>query len=108
MALTAALIALGLAHPQIALPGQAIGKAAKAGKVHCSHVTAEAFREFSERTWRLPAWETPRRSAKVIQAQRGTILILDRPGLEKASCACYHEIPQQAERLLGPAQGPPA
>jgi CRP-like cAMP-binding protein len=42
--------------------------------------------------------------AGLIQSQRGTILILDRLGLEKASCACYYEITQEAERLLAPVQ----
>ena len=32
------------------------------------------------------------------------IQVLDRPGLEAASCECYDLIARETERLLGPAQ----
>jgi len=79
-----AVLALGLAQPSIALPGLAKNTAAKAGKVHCKHVTAEAFREFSERTWRLPAWERSRPPERVIRAQRGKLKCAAGPGHRKA------------------------
>ena len=34
---------------------------------------------------------------------RGCITVLDRPGLETASCGCYHAVRRQFDRLLGPA-----
>ena len=40
----------------------------------------------------------------LIQYRRGMIHVLDRPGLETASCECYGIIAQETDRLLGPAQ----
>jgi CRP-like cAMP-binding protein len=41
--------------------------------------------------------------AGVISYRRGIIRILDRSGLEAASCECYGVIKQEYDRLLGPA-----
>lgn len=38
--------------------------------------------------------------AALIRYSRGTIQILDRPGLEAASCECYGVIREQFDRLL--------
>jgi CRP-like cAMP-binding protein len=38
--------------------------------------------------------------AGLIRYRRGAITVLDRPGLEAASCECYHVIREQYERLL--------
>lgn len=83
-ALTAALFALGLAHPSIALPGLAPSTPAKAGKVKCGHVTAKAFRAFSARTWRMIAWERGAPPRKVIRAQRGKLKCAAGPRHRKA------------------------
>jgi CRP-like cAMP-binding protein len=40
------------------------------------------------------------RSAGLIHYRRGTIRVLDRVGLERASCECYRAIRSQYERLL--------
>jgi CRP-like cAMP-binding protein len=39
--------------------------------------------------------------AGVIGYARGCVTVLDRPGLEAASCGCYRAVREQAERLLG-------
>ena len=39
--------------------------------------------------------------AELISYRHGHITILDRPGLEAASCECYRTVRQQFERLLG-------
>jgi DNA-binding transcriptional MocR family regulator len=38
--------------------------------------------------------------AGLIRYRRGAITVLDRPGLEAASCECYRVIREQYERLL--------
>jgi CRP-like cAMP-binding protein len=40
--------------------------------------------------------------AGLIHSRRGMILVLDRAGLEAASCECYGVIKQEYDRLLGP------
>jgi CRP-like cAMP-binding protein len=40
--------------------------------------------------------------AAVIRYSRGTVQVLDRDGLEAASCECYSVIRQQFDRLLPP------
>lgn len=43
--------------------------------------------------------------AGLIKYNRGTMTILDRPGLEDACCECYRVVKKQFERLLGKAVG---
>lgn len=43
--------------------------------------------------------------AGLIQYSRGTIKILDRAGLEEASCECYDAVKNRFERLLGRSTG---
>ncbi len=43
--------------------------------------------------------------AGTIAYGRGCVTVLDRPGLEAASCACYGTVRRQFERLLGVAAG---
>ena len=38
----------------------------------------------------------------LIRYSRGYVEIIDRPGLEAATCECYHAIRREYERLLGP------
>ncbi|HYC92542.1 MAG TPA: Crp/Fnr family transcriptional regulator [Thermoanaerobaculia bacterium] len=39
---------------------------------------------------------------ELIRYSRGFVEIVDRPGLEAATCECYHNIRREYERLLGP------
>ena len=41
----------------------------------------------------------------LIRYSRGRITVLDRKGLEKASCECYQVIHREYERMLGPEGG---
>lgn len=41
-------------------------------------------------------------TAGLIRYTRGFVEIVDRPGLEEATCECYHTIRREYERLLGP------
>jgi hypothetical protein len=41
------------------------------------------------------------RKAGLIQFSRGRITVLDRPGLEAASCECYRIVQDEYDRLLG-------
>ncbi len=41
-------------------------------------------------------------SEGLIRYSRGFVEIVDRPGLEAATCECYHTICREYERLLGP------
>ncbi len=43
----------------------------------------------------------PLQKAGLVSNRRGEITVLDRPGLEKASCECYREVKNHFERLLG-------
>ena len=37
----------------------------------------------------------------LVKAGRGRITVLDRPGLEAASCECYATVQREFQRLLG-------
>jgi hypothetical protein len=54
------------------------------GTVHCKHVTAKAFREFSEKTWRPIAWERGKPPKRVIDAKRGKVKCAAGPGHRRA------------------------
>ncbi len=43
--------------------------------------------------------------AGLIHYTRGRMRIADRPGLEAASCECYHTVRHEFARLLGPGPG---
>lgn len=45
--------------------------------------------------------------AGLIHYVRGRMHIADRPGLEAASCECYHIVRHESARLLGPGAGKP-
>ena len=45
--------------------------------------------------------------AGLIRINRGRVTLLDRSGLEEASCECYAVIRQAFDRLLGLAPGEP-
>ena len=46
--------------------------------------------------------------AGLIRYARGHMLITDRPGLEAASCECYHIVRHEFARLLGPGAAKPS
>jgi CRP-like cAMP-binding protein len=47
-------------------------------------------------------------AAGVIQYRRGRITVIDREGLEEASCECYHVIKEEYRRLVTPGEQGPA
>lgn len=58
-------------HPNIALPGQAIDTAAKAGKVKCQHVTAQPAKKWiATKAWPLIRWDRGRPRPIVIAAYK--------------------------------------
>jgi hypothetical protein len=38
--------------------------------------------------------------AGLIRYQRGRMVILDRPGLERRACECYHAVRRHSEKVL--------
>jgi CRP-like cAMP-binding protein len=46
--------------------------------------------------------------AGLIHYARGRMAVADRPGLEAASCECYHTVRHEHARLLGPGPAKPA
>jgi CRP-like cAMP-binding protein len=44
-------------------------------------------------------------SAGLISYRRGRVMILDRQGLEQASCECYHVVRRKYERFIGASTG---
>ena len=46
-----------------------------------------------------------RQRAGLIAYDRGRITVLDRAGLEAASCECYRVVRAEFDRLLGPTAG---
>jgi len=46
------------------------------------------------------------RKAGLIQYTRGRMAVTDRPGLEAASCECYHTTRREFARLLGSGAAP--
>ena len=54
------------------------------------------------RTLRKPATLALVLCAGLIGYRRGGITILDRRGLEEASCECYESVRREYERLIGP------
>ena len=55
----------------------------------------------SVRRARVSAAARRLRKAGLIRYARGRMTILDRPGLESASCECYRVIEREFDRLLG-------
>ena len=48
-----------------------------------------------------PPVATGHQRSGVIRYRRGVIVIVDRPGLEAASCECYDIVREEFDRLLG-------
>ena len=46
--------------------------------------------------------------AGLVRYARGRMAVADRPGLEAASCECYHTVRHEHARLLGPGPAKPA
>lgn len=77
-------MAVGLAQPSIALPGQTISPVTKAGTVSCSYVTATDVVAFSAKTWRLIRWERGKPPKGVLAAHRRHLRCAAGPGHRKA------------------------
>ncbi len=43
--------------------------------------------------------------AGLIEHKRGTVIIINRPGLEAAACSCYREMQNELDEFLPPARG---
>jgi hypothetical protein len=42
--------------------------------------------------------------ARLIEHKRGTVTIINRPGLEAAACECYREMQDELDEFLPPAK----
>lgn len=64
------MAAVAIAAGSVAQAAGVVGGVSVPKSSKCEHVTAKAFKPFSEKAWRLSAWERGKPPKRVIRAQR--------------------------------------